>query len=148
MTGELTIRREAVAFLTEHHYPARQGEQLVRYKNAGEGDPPTSSTYIFGGQVTLTSMRCSMLEVQLNVPSTHLFRVVALAQVDNRLVHETIFEQVQEKPPLTYHIEVKQDIYFTIAVQEIIESIKTQVRPSFEALAARLLLCQPSVCFF
>ena len=100
MTGELTIRREAVAFLTEHHYPARQGEQLVRYKNAGEGDPPTSSTYIFGGQV------------------------------DNRLVHETIFEQVQEKPPLTYHIEVKQDIYFTIAVQEIIESIKTQVRPS------------------
>ena len=45
-------------------------------------------------------------------------------------MHETIFEQVREKPPLTYHIEVKQDIYFTIAVQEIIESIKTQVRPS------------------
>ena len=108
MTGELTIRREAVAFLTEHHYPARQGEQLVRYKNAGEGDPPTSSTYLFGGQV------------------------------DNRLVHETIFEQVQEKPPLTYHIEVKQDIYFTIAVQEIIESIKTQVR-SRSKHAARLL---------
>ena len=110
MTGELTIRREAVAFLTEHHYPARQGEQLVRYKNAGEGDPPTSSTYIFGGQV------------------------------DNRLVHETIFEQVQEKPPLTYHIEVKQDIYFTIAVQEIIESIKTQVRSSFAALASSAFL--------
>ena len=61
---------------------------------------------------------------------THLFRVDTFVQVDNRLVHETIFEQVQEKPPLTYHIEVKQDIYFTIAVQEIIESIKTQVRPS------------------
>ena len=70
---------------------------------------------------------------------THLFRVDTFVQVDNRLVHETIFEQVQEKPPLTYHIEVKQDIYFTIAVQEIIESIKTQVRPS-----TRL----PLRCFF
>ena len=74
---------------------------------------------------------------------THLFRVDTFVQVDNRLVHETIFEQVQEKPPLTYHIEVKQDIYFTIAVQEIIESIKTQVRPSTHLPFLLLLLIAP-----
>ncbi len=101
MTGELTIRREAVQTLTAKHYPARSGDggedlKLIRYKSAGEGDPPTSDVFVYGGQI------------------------------DDTIVHQVIFDQVRAKPPLKYLIEVRHEIYFTTGVQQIIKSFADQ----------------------
>lgn len=101
MTGELTIRREAVQTLSAKHYPARSGDgsknlKLIRYKSAGEGDPPTSDLFIYGGQI------------------------------DDKVVHQVIFDQVKAKPPLRYVVEVKHEIYFTTGVQHIIKSFADQ----------------------
>jgi hypothetical protein len=38
-------------------------------------------------------------------------------------VHDVVFTQVRTTPPLTYGIEVKQDIYFATAVQEILTDL-------------------------
>ena len=90
LTGELTIRREAVQKLTATHYPARDDELLIRYKGPGEPEPPTAGIYVYGGKI------------------------------DNIVVHNTVFTQVRVTPPLTYRIEIKSEIYFTVAVQEIL----------------------------
>ena len=90
LTGELTIRREAVQKLTATHYPARDDELLIRYKGPGEPEPPTAGIYVYGGKI------------------------------DSTVVHNTVFTQVRVTPPLTYRIEIKSEIYFTVAVQEIL----------------------------
>jgi hypothetical protein len=107
LMGELAIRRESVQTLTREYYPSRlredDGDLLIRYSAGGEQPPPVGEHIIFGGEI------------------------------DDQVVHEVVFAQVQRTPPLTYCVEVCHEMYFAFAVQDIITD--TQAASDVELLS-------------
>lgn len=116
LMGELAIRREAVQMLSRQYYPSRfrdeDGDVLIRYSAGGEPPPPVGGHIIFGGAI------------------------------DDMLVHQVVFGQVQRAPPLTYCIEVCHEIYFAFAVQDIITD--TQAASDVELLSVYNWFGEPS----